>query len=163
MRIIGFNQQNNLSFQAKLSSDKNARISINKELSRLASQCTNTELDRFFGNKSLNIIEIYKNLQKGFKETTKGISGTVKLTENKAYPGYLNITYEYTNGRNLKSNFLIRPIDLLSDKIKDGQRPFGEAIKTIVEDVSFLIEKDKKNYSQKNPFFTLREKLNKAS
>lgn len=126
-------QQNQPQFKSRLICDEGAKKIIEKELSELAYQ--------YRINHSSKTAPVFADLQQRFEEMTKGRGGVFELlsaqTNFNPKAGYIDVAFKNAQGKFVEpdSKVLLSSYEIMPNELFDGNEPFKQAVKTIINKV----------------------------
>lgn len=160
-----YNTKKSPAFQAKLNIGDGAEKVIEKGFVDFYTRCVPKVREEKFGTEPFDPKQAYKNLQLAFEEMTKakdpdGIVTLIPDKDNKYFPGeFLNLTYQYPNGKTIKSNSSFMPFELLPAPFFDKGTPLKSAVEHLTAKVSDAMAKDGQGYGANNPFHLVFQEL----
>lgn len=136
---INNHQRTNPSFQARLVCDKGTRGIVQTKLADYFAKSIDPEkcptLKRY---KNLTGKDAFRWLQHIFKENTKNIDGTFKLTPDSQFPDILEVSYKDSKGKITTQSPETTPlfsIDILPDVVEGPNISFNETVARIVRQI----------------------------
>lgn len=133
---------------------------IRKEIADIYKQATPETKKIYFGDKPLNVSEIYKGFQTAFDEMTKGYGKKAQIIKASLNDNKLNILFTDSKGREYRSNNDFLVTGLLPNSLFDKGTPYSSSVKMIVADLADTVAKNF-GYGPKNEMGTLFRKMDK--